>query len=872
MKAIRLKAAHHFFPCLILAGLTLLMTFPLVFHLRDHLPSDLGDPLHHVWLIGRNLDKVKQGFTNFWETQVFYPHHKTLLYGDYVPLLTLMAAVPAWLTKNLILTYNLLWLFSFFLCGLGAYCLVFHFTASRWAGFIAGVIFAFSPLRFAHLSHLELLYSAWLPFSFLFFHSYFEQPTTKNLFWALFFVVIQALSCGHYGLYAALFLGLFGLVLAFQTGFWKKPFFWAKTITGIVIALTLLLPFFLPYFPVQQKMGFTWSFGDLRHYSAEIQDYLAVPAWNRLWGGRLRPGATPEHEVFLGLVPLLFLIMWLSFNGQKSRVSRYRPYFINLLISWFSLKKKCPEKSRRLAFFLFFLDTIIFLLIIDIVVILSTGGWRIELGLIKLSSRRLINPLLFLVLSLLLRFQAYPGWPRLAKKIGSYFREDRVTKNQSNLAPFKPPLPTRQLHFRFDLYLTLAILSWLFSFGPVIAFKGEKLLTGPYNLLLRWIPGFQAIRVPSRFSVMVSLSLAILCGLAINLLSRSSKLFPGQKWLLAVLLAAILIEEVSFPLPLVPVPHKGQPPPIYSQVSQLPENAALLELPLPASRLTYSQEALPMYYSLFHRLKIVNGYSGFIPPAYSMIQEALETFPSEETVSLLHRLNVRFILIHTAGFRPEKGKEIVAQLQAWSDYFACLAQREGDFLYELTVPWPKVNEISSEKDKVEGEKTPEIKNYQLRARASVSPEQKTLTRLAAKGGWQVWASSNVVMAEKAVDNSLETGWSSATRQRRGEFFWIDFGQELRLVEVRLYLKGKLFDYPRNLVIEASKDNRHWEVVKEYVNAFPYFDLETIEDLSSYHSRLVLPPTNLRYLRLKLTRPHSLYHWSIQEIECWGEEE
>jgi len=482
------------------------MTFPLVFHLGDRLPSDLGDPLHHVWLIGRNLDKVKQGFTNFWETQVFYPHHKTLLYGDYVPLLTLMAAVPAWLTKNLILTYNLLWLFSFFLCGLGAYCLVFHFTGSRWAGFIAGVIFAFSPLRFAHLSHLELLYSAWLPFSFLFFHRYFEQPTIKNLFWALFFVVIQALSCAHYGLYAALFLGLFGLVLAFQTGFWKKPSFWTKTITGVLIASAMILPFFLPYFPVHQKMGFTWSLGDLHHYSAEIQDYLAVPAWNRVWGRLLERGVTPEHEVFLGFVPLLFLIIWLGFNSKDSSDSGYRPYFVNVLISWFSLKKKCPEKSRRLAFFLFFLDIIIFLLIIDIVAILSTGGWRIELGLIKLSSRRLINPSLLLALTLLLRFQVYPGWPRLLKKILSFFRDEGVTKNQFDSTSLKRPVPIRKLHLLFDLYLTMTILSWLFSFGPIIAFKGERLLTGPYNLLLRLIPGLQGIRVPSRFSVMVSLS------------------------------------------------------------------------------------------------------------------------------------------------------------------------------------------------------------------------------------------------------------------------------------------------------------------------------------------------------------------------------
>ncbi len=129
MKLIKKRISFHLWSLILLAALTILMTYPLAFHLKDHLPSDLGDPLYHVWLIGRNLAKLKEGLTNFWDGQIFYPHTRTVLYGDYVPALTLMAALPSLISNNLIFTYNSLWLLSFFLSGLGA--LFSYFSSNR---------------------------------------------------------------------------------------------------------------------------------------------------------------------------------------------------------------------------------------------------------------------------------------------------------------------------------------------------------------------------------------------------------------------------------------------------------------------------------------------------------------------------------------------------------------------------------------------------------------------------------------------------------------------------------------------------------------------------------------------------------------------
>lgn len=860
MKSDKKRRTHHLLPLILLVILTILMTYPLAFHLLDHLPSDLGDPLYHVWLIGHKLAKIKEGLANFWDGRIFYPHTKTVLYGDYVPALTFMAILPAIVSKNLVFTYNFLWLLSFFLSGVGTYCLIFYLTRSRSAAFISSLIFAFSPICFAHISHLELLFSAWLPLCFLFLHRYLDKPNWANLSLALFFLILQTLSCGHYGLFASFFLGLFGLILVFYKGYWTDLRFWLRTISLVLVAALILIPFFLPYFPVHKKMDFKWTYNDVRNYSAEIQDYLATPPWNIFWSHILKVKAPPERQVFPGFLPLLLLILWMSCRRVFEPV--YQPFFVKGLKTWFSLKKK-PGQSKKQSICLFILDILIFLLFLDILIILSAGGFSFELAFFRFSSRRLINPAFFLLIAGFLRLSFYPGWSQIKKRaleIWAKKRKELKERQNSGLSKFESS-HFSQTQIRADLYLTMAILSWLFSFGPIISFQGVDLLTGPYNLLYRFIPPFRLMRAPARFSIMLSLSLSVLAGLALSSFLNSRKMPLPKKPLLILIAGLILFEQISIPLPLAPLPDKGRLPEIYRTVASLPAEKVLLELPLPDSRLNYYQEALPMYYSLFHRHRIVNGYSGFIPPAYSILQEAMESFPSEATLALLERLKIDLILVHTKGYRPEKGKEIMESLKSWGHRFVLIDQKKDDFLYQV------VRDEAREKNQLYSED-----------KFTFSPQEKSLSKeellsgltwLKDKNNWKVWASSNVVSARMAIDNSPDTGWSTAGLQQKNDFFWIDFGREIWLTEIRLYLKNKLFDYPRHFEVEVSSDNINWREIAIYNNYFPYFDLETIEDLASYHVKIVFPLTRLRFLRFNLTASHPLHHWSIQEIECSG---
>ena len=117
-----------------------------------------------------------------------------------------MQILPVYVvTDNPILGYNLVFLSTFVLSGLGMFLL--RPRADRpaaTAAFVAGLAYAFAPYRVASLPHLQVLSSAWMPFVLLGFRRY--SATTgrmraaasrgESLAW-----IAQNLSCGYYLLF-----------------------------------------------------------------------------------------------------------------------------------------------------------------------------------------------------------------------------------------------------------------------------------------------------------------------------------------------------------------------------------------------------------------------------------------------------------------------------------------------------------------------------------------------------------------------------------------------------------------------------------------------------------------------------------------------
>jgi len=119
----------------------------------------------------------------------------------------------------------------------------------------------------------------------------------------------------------------------------------------------------------------------------------------------------------------------------------------------------------------------------------------------------------------------------------------------------------------------------LVTLGPNLRVNGATINAPilPFNLLLE-IPFVKGNRYPSRWSVMLTLALAVLVGYGLVWLSQKAKV-KNQKWSVILPFAFILLtlfEHLSIPLPL----SNLQIPDLYQTIARDPGNFSVLELPL----------------------------------------------------------------------------------------------------------------------------------------------------------------------------------------------------------------------------------------------------------------------------------------------------
>ena len=170
----------------------------------------------------------------------------------------------------------------------------------------------------------------------------------------------------------------------------------------------------------------------------------------------------------------------------------------------------------------------------------------------------------------------------------------------------------------------------------------------PYNLLYKFVPGFSSIRSPYRFSVFVVLFLAILAGVAILWVHRR---FRSQwRWAVILCLISVAIFELwPVPIRLIKVPTTLEElPPIYQHVKKLPPDVVLIEFPFPTSPSEEGWEATSrhVYLSIFHRLELVNGYSGFIPGSQFALMNMLSESKPAAAFSALKTFGVHYVIAH----------------------------------------------------------------------------------------------------------------------------------------------------------------------------------------------------------------------------------
>jgi len=183
-----------------------------------------------------------------------------------------------------------------------------------------------------------------------------------------------------------------------------------------------------------------------------------------------------------------------------------------------------------------------------------------------------------------------------------------------------------------------------------------------YRLLYEYAPGFRALRVPSRFSVLVGMTLTLLAGYGVARVTRARG--SAARWTMALLAAGAGIFEMTPRNNLVPA--WMEPP---ATVASLPNDpgVVLVELPMPLDELTIWEDARSNYNSTFHWQKVANGASGHVPESYLQLFARLQTFPSDDAMEYLCERGVTHVAVHQKFYVHDRYARVVRELAARTD-------------------------------------------------------------------------------------------------------------------------------------------------------------------------------------------------------------
>jgi hypothetical protein len=199
-----------------------------------------------------------------------------------------------------------------------------------------------------------------------------------------------------------------------------------------------------------------------------------------------------------------------------------------------------------------------------------------------------------------------------------------------------------------------------YALGLVLAVDVSLGFNGwSYPLFYEYALPFRGLRVPARMGIMAGFALAVLAGFGAAWLLRRR----GGPAIVAALAALMLVEYASRPLDLRRIPTA--PPATYADlVRDVGDSPAATLFEFPASAL---DDPTYMYFSTFHWQHLVNGYSGFFPPSYRRLADAVRDFPDAASIGAVKSRGPRYLLVHGERLFGARYEEIVARLAARPD-------------------------------------------------------------------------------------------------------------------------------------------------------------------------------------------------------------
>lgn len=605
---------------------SLVVTWPLVGSLDSSLPNGTETPAtvayFNLWTMRWNQQQLGDLFRHYWDAPIFHPGPGAFALSEPQPLTGLVFTPISWVTGNPALAYNVVLLAAVTLNGVAAARLARRLGVAAVPALLVGLLAQVLPFVTNELGVLQLV----MVFPMLFLAeavlAWADEPGWGRGLALGAWLSATFLTCGYFGLFTLVVLGPAALVLA--RGEWLRP----RRLAELAAAAALFAVLCGPILLGQQRYTSSYHRSDslILVNSAAPGAYLSLyenlpgasftPWLREPTGERLYPGTVP---VVLGIAGLVLLV------------------------------QPGPGRRRRVAAGAFLATGVVLALGLSMGLRLDLGGWH-PYELVKAH---------------------VPGF-----------------------ADLRSPFRAAVLVHALLLPLAAVALGWLWAgAGPVAPAGGD----GP-------LPGDPGPAGPAEPVGTVDLAKAGDAGDEAEAGAAGDEAEAGE--VAAAVDLAKAGDAVEGARPPVPPPVDRTRTwaaravavalvliglievwPAPQQLAELPVvdastdwvaflagrhdpgagDGTVVMLPFPpnGNYTSYQPTTEWMLASLDHGHPLVNGYSGFFPPAYDELEGAMrEGFPSDRTVQLLGEHHVSWVVLPRATFESAENRAVYA---TWSD-------------------------------------------------------------------------------------------------------------------------------------------------------------------------------------------------------------
>ena len=291
------------------------MTWPLGRVTHPVLPAS-DDAYFSVWRLAWIAHQLPEDPRHLFDANIFHPATGTLALSDAMLFVGVLGLPLFKAGLNPAIIHNQLMLLAMVASMLCAFALARRLTQSDSAAWLAAIIFGLAPYRMAHIGHLELQWTMWMPLAMLLLHRVIERPTPWRGILLGAALGAQALSSIYYGVFLACYLGIaIVALLPFASAKRRVVFAGAFAIVPLLLVALIYGP---PYSRTREQVGERRA-EEVTAYSATPADYLRVPQENVLRGSRNAGAAPDERSLFPGAIAIALAL--LAFIPPISRMA-----------------------------------------------------------------------------------------------------------------------------------------------------------------------------------------------------------------------------------------------------------------------------------------------------------------------------------------------------------------------------------------------------------------------------------------------------------------------------------------------------------------------------------------------------------------------